>query len=142
MCLSLPLSQRLGVIYKYSSLDNPLHYAYHLTLQHKHDLLSHTRSNSLPPLLLWRRHALQPLKRRLLEGLSVVGVGNLDEGVSSLSQVLPEEVRDAPLGHQVVEVSSRRHHASTCKRDRVPFIYRHGTVYNCRNNVICCCEFS
>lgn len=71
-----------------------------------------TRSSSL--LQVGRGHAVEPLKRRLLQSLTVVGVGDLDEVVGSLAKVFPEEVSDAVLRHQVVEMGPCSDHTSTC----------------------------
>lgn len=55
---------------------------------------------------MWRRHRLQSLERGLLEGLTVVGMGNLDESPGALAQRLAEEVGDAELRADVVNVGA------------------------------------
>lgn len=59
----------------------------------------------------WGRHALEPLEGLLLERLTVVGVGNVDEGVSALPDALSEERGNAVLGDDVVSVCPGGDHA-------------------------------
>uniref|UniRef100_A0A6B0V867 Putative secreted protein n=1 Tax=Ixodes ricinus TaxID=34613 RepID=A0A6B0V867_IXORI len=59
----------------------------------------------------WGRHALEPLEGLFLERLSVIRVGNVDEGVSALPDALAEERGDAILGDDVVRVRPGGDHA-------------------------------
>ncbi len=61
-----------------------------------------------------RWHALEPLEGFLLQGFPVVRVGDLDQGVGPLPQVLAEQEGDAVLGDDVVDVGPGRHDSAAC----------------------------
>lgn len=66
--------------------------------------------------MLRRRHDLETFERGLLERLAVIGVRDADEFVCALADALSEEVRDAVLRHDVVNMSASGRHASTCNQ--------------------------
>lgn len=60
-----------------------------------------------------RRHALEALKGLLFQRLSMIRVGNVDEGVCTLADTLAEKGGNAVLCDEVVDVPTRGDDAST-----------------------------
>lgn len=56
---------------------------------------------------------VQLLSRNLLQTLSVVRMGNVDDGARSLAQGLAVEIGNSVLRHDVADVRTRRHNASS-----------------------------
>lgn len=64
------------------------------------------------PSRLRRRHALEALKSSLFETFSVVWMRDPNELERPLAEVLPEQVGDSVLRHDVVNVGSSGDHAA------------------------------
>lgn len=63
---------------------------------------------------MWRRHHLDALETVLFQAFAMLGIGDLDEFVHSLTHILAEQRGNAVFRDNIVDVSSRSNDASAC----------------------------